>query len=304
MNWLSVQESCTNIIDFCRGMIGWIIDFITDSSMYDTLCGQVLGGTLNIGDAVKATGLTLCVLFFLIDFFNKSLHLQWVTWENVMLFFMKLFVAKIILENAGSLLSMIQNGLSSIITTSDLYAGYAQDAIDAGAGWTIAFQIFPDDHAWGISYFLDPSTEEYSRALNAASDLWGDIDLNAGFYNITITITGLIMQLVFIITAIIVVARIFELLVYTAIAPIPLSTLSCDGLQDVGKGFLKSYAAVCLQAAVIVIMIIVYRTMMTNQSLLHLDQLDKRWVTLLVTFIFGAGIMQSGSWAKKFCGSM
>lgn len=296
MSWLSVRYNCEDIIFFVRNILNWIASFLTDPDLYDNISSQVNGavgvngGFVDLGSAVKATGLTLCVLFFLIDFFQKSLHLQWVTWENVLMFFMKLFVAKVVLSNAGLLLSMIQNGFASIIGNATLHHGL---------GWA----LFPDDE---VSYFLAPGTEEYTNVVDSPNHLWGDVSLMAGFTNIGITIIGLIMRVVFAITAIIIIARLFELLVYTVIAPIPLATLSCEGLQDVGKGFLKSYAAVCLQAVVIVIMIKIYSVMLngSNAALLHLDSLDQRWITLLMTFIFGAGIMQSGSLAKKFCGAM
>lgn len=290
MSWYSVRQNCEDIINFIRGLLNWIAEFLTDSDMLDNLSGQVNGGITNIGNAVKATGITLCVLFFLIDFFQKSLHLQWVTWENVLMLFMKLFVAKFMLNNAGILLSMIQNGFASIIKTTGMHNGL---------GWL----LFPGNE---ISYFLSPGSKEYAEAIASPEKLWGSVSLMAGFTNIGITIIGLIMKVIFAVVAIIIIARMFELLVYTAIAPIPLATLSCEGLQDVGKGFLKSYAAVCLQAVVIFIMFKIYSVLLddSNIALLHLDSLDKRWITILMTFIFGAGIMQSGSWAKKFCGAM
>ena len=45
---------------------------------------------------------------------------------------------------------------------------------------------------------------------------------------------------------------------YTAIAPVPLSTFAGEPSQNVGKSFLKSYAAVCLEGAVIVLACIIF----------------------------------------------
>lgn len=47
--------------------------------------------------------------------------------------------------------------------------------------------------------------------------------------------------------------RFFKLYLYTAIAPIPLSTFAGEPTQNIGKSFLKSYAAVCLEGAIIVL---------------------------------------------------
>lgn len=291
MSWYSVYQNCKEIMDFIRSIIEWIVTFLTDSEMFNKLSEQVagVGAMTNITSAIKSTAITLCVLFFMIDFFQKSLHLQWVTWENIMMFFLKLFLARLFINNVGGIMAMIQNGFASMIG-------------DTGLTWSLSFLIFPPKN--DLEYFL--SGEALARAESSADVLWGDIDVMAGFYNIGITIVGLIMKIVFIIAAIIVIARIFELLVYTVIAPIPFATFSCEGLQDVGKGFLKSYAAVCLQAVVIVVMMIVYSVLLTdeNRAILHLSGLGQGVVALLMTFIFGAGVMQSGNWAKKFCGAM
>ncbi len=47
--------------------------------------------------------------------------------------------------------------------------------------------------------------------------------------------------------------RFFKLYMYTAIAPIPLSTFAGEPSQRIGISFLKSYAAVCLEGAIIVL---------------------------------------------------
>ena len=52
--------------------------------------------------------------------------------------------------------------------------------------------------------------------------------------------------------------RFFRLYLYTAIAPIPLSTFAGEPTQNVGKSFLKSYAAVCLEGAIIVLACIIF----------------------------------------------
>jgi hypothetical protein len=52
--------------------------------------------------------------------------------------------------------------------------------------------------------------------------------------------------------------RFFRLYLYTAIAPIPLSSFAGEPSQNVGKSFLKSYAAVCLEGAIIVLACIIF----------------------------------------------
>lgn len=52
--------------------------------------------------------------------------------------------------------------------------------------------------------------------------------------------------------------RLFKLYMYTAISPIPLSTFAGEPTQNVGKSFLKSYAGVCLEGAIIVLACIIF----------------------------------------------
>ena len=52
--------------------------------------------------------------------------------------------------------------------------------------------------------------------------------------------------------------RFFRLYMYTAIAPIPLSTFAGQPTQNIGIGFLKSYGAVCLEGAVIVLACVIF----------------------------------------------
>lgn len=52
--------------------------------------------------------------------------------------------------------------------------------------------------------------------------------------------------------------RFFKLYLYTAIAPIPLSTFAGEPTQSVGRSFLRSYAAVCLEGAIIVLACIIF----------------------------------------------
>lgn len=51
---------------------------------------------------------------------------------------------------------------------------------------------------------------------------------------------------------------VFRLYLYTAIAPVPLSTFAGEPIQNVGKSFIKSYAAVCLEGAIIVLACIIF----------------------------------------------
>ena len=52
--------------------------------------------------------------------------------------------------------------------------------------------------------------------------------------------------------------RFFRLYLYTAIAPIPLSSFAGEPSQNIGRSFLESYAAVCLEGAIVVLACIIF----------------------------------------------
>ncbi len=52
--------------------------------------------------------------------------------------------------------------------------------------------------------------------------------------------------------------RFFKLYMYTAIAPIPLSSFAGEPTQNIGISFFKSYAAVCLEGAIIVLACVIF----------------------------------------------
>lgn len=52
--------------------------------------------------------------------------------------------------------------------------------------------------------------------------------------------------------------RFFKIYLYTAIAPIPLSTFAGEPSQQIGKSFIKSYSAVCLEGAIIILACVIF----------------------------------------------
>ena len=94
-----------------------------------------------------------------------------------------------------------------------------------------------------------------SSIIDAIEDLgfWSCIPLWA-----ISLIGGLIITVLSFIMIMTVYGRFFKLYLYTAIAPIPLSTFAGEPTQQVGRSFLKSYAAVCLEGAIIILSCIIF----------------------------------------------
>ncbi len=71
-------------------------------------------------------------------------------------------------------------------------------------------------------------------------------------------IGGLLVTVLSFVMIMTVYGRFFKLYLYTAVAPIPLSTFAGQPTQNVGVSFLKSYSAVCLEGAIIVLACIIF----------------------------------------------
>ena len=76
--------------------------------------------------------------------------------------------------------------------------------------------------------------------------------------------------------------RFFKLYMYTAIAPIPLSTFAGEPTQSVGISFLKSYAAVCLEGAIIVLACVIFSVFASSAPTVNPDVAA---VTMVWTYI-------------------
>ena len=82
-------------------------------------------------------------------------------------------------------------------------------------------------------------------------------------------------------------SRFFKLFMYTAVAPIPLSSFAGEGTSQVGRQFLKSYAGVCLQGAVIIIACIIFSVLADTPTVaMDGDATSMVWSWLLQTVFY------------------
>ena len=77
-------------------------------------------------------------------------------------------------------------------------------------------------------------------------------------------IGGLVVTVLSFIMIMTVYGRFFKLYLYTAIAPVPLATFAGEPTQSIGKSFLKSYSAVCLEGVIIVLSCIIFSLFATT----------------------------------------
>lgn len=94
----------------------------------------------------------------------------------------------------------------------------------------------------------------------------------------------------------ILIGRLFEIIVYTVISPIPLSTFASEGWTDTAKAFVKSYAAVCLQGLVVIVMFYAFSQLADILG-------GTSTIGIMITALsLALGVAKSGQWARQAVG--
>ena len=224
-NW--VVQNLQNALDTWNSKLGEIWQLVTQTP--ETFKGGTIWNViLNINGAVKAIGLALLVLFFVVGVMKTCGSITEVKKpEHAVKLFIRFAIAKIVvtygLDLMLSLFKIVQGVISTIITASGL---------GGATSTTLPQSIITAVEKCGFFESIP---------------LWA-VTLIGGLF---ITVLSFIMIMT-------VYGRFFKLYLYTAIAPIPLSSFAGEPTQNVGKSFLKSYCAVCLEGAIIVLSCIIF----------------------------------------------
>ncbi|GIP52976.1 type IV secretion system protein [Paenibacillus vini] len=106
---------------------------------------------------------------------------------------------------------------------------------------------------------------------------------------------------------IIIFARFIELFVYFAISPIPIATLPNEEMSQIGKNFLKSFAAVCLQGTLIFLVLSFLPSVFTSLTEKSSDAMNL-WGSLMgvlgYSLVLIMAVMSTGRWAKAISNAM
>ena len=224
-NW--VVQNLENALATWNEKLAEIWQLITQSP--ETFKGGTIWNVvLLIHDTMQAIGLALLVLFFVVGVVKTCGSFAEIKRpEAAVKLFIRFALAKAVvtygLELMMALFTIVQGVISSIMSAAGM--GAAQET------------VLPAEIVTAIE----------SCGFWESIPLWA-VALIGGLF---ITILSFVMVLT-------VYGRFFRLYIYTAIAPIPLSTFAGEPSQQVGKSFLKSYAAVCLEGAIIVLACIIF----------------------------------------------
>lgn len=111
-------------------------------------------------------------------------------------------------------------------------------------------------------------------------------------------IGGLIVTVLSFILIMSVYGRFFKMYMYTALAPIPLSTFAGEPSQNIGKSFVKSYCAVLLEGAVIALACIIFSVFASSPPVVNPDAAA---VTQVWAYIGELSAMTSWTWENSLC---
>lgn len=196
--------------------------------------GGIWDVIVQINGALMAIGLALLVLFFVIGVMKTCGSFTEVKKpEHALKIFIRFVLAKGVvtygLELVMAVFNIVQGVVSTIMNAADF----------GGATQT----VLPQEMVSAIEDvgFFD------------SIPLWA-VTLIGGLF---ITVLSFVMIMS-------VYGRFFRLYLYTAIAPIPLSSFAGEPTQNVGKSFLKSYTAVCLEGAIVVLVCIIFSLFATS----------------------------------------
>ena len=224
-NW--IVQNLQNALNTWNSKLADIWNLVTQTP--ETFKGGTIWNVIkNIHGVMQAIGLALLVLFFVVGVMKTCGSLTEVKKpEHALRLFIRFAIAKIVVTYGMDLmlaLFRISQGIVSKIMSISKITGATNTTLP-------------------------------SQMIKAIED--------CGFFEsiplwaVTL-IGGLVVTVLSFIMIMTVYGRFFKLYLYTAIAPVPLATFAGEPTQSIGKSFLKSYSAVCLEGVIIVLSCIIF----------------------------------------------
>ena len=237
-NW--VVQNLQNALDTWNSKLAEIWQILTQSP--ETFKGGGIWRVIvQIHGALQAIGYALLVLFFVVGVVKTCGSFTEVKRpEHALKIFIRFAIAKGVvtygLELMMALFNIIQGVTSTIMQTAGF--GSTEDT------------VLPDEIIEAVE----------DCGFFESIPLWA-VTLIGGLF---ITVLSFIMIMS-------VYGRFFRLYLYTAIAPIPLSSFAGEPSQNIGRSFLKSYAAVCLEGAIVVLACIIISLFASSPPVVNPD---------------------------------
>ena len=237
-NW--VVQNLQNALDTWNSKLAEIWQILTQSPE-NFKGGGIWQVIVQIHGALQAIGYALLVLFFVVGVVKTCGSFTEVKRpEHALKIFIRFAITKGVvtygLELMMALFNIIQGVTSTIMQTAGF--GSTEDT------------VLPDEIIEAVE----------DCGFFESIPLWA----------VTL-IGGLFIMVLSFIMIMSVYGRFFRLYLYTAIAPIPLSSFAGEPSQNIGRSFLKSYAAVCLEGAIVVLACIIFSLFASSPPVVNPD---------------------------------
>ncbi len=224
-NW--VIDNLNNALQTWNNKLSEIWQLVTQSPT-EFKGGGIWNVIVDIHGALQAIGLALLVLFFVIGVVKTCGSFAEIKRpEHALKLFIRFALAKGVVTYGLELMMALFNIAQGIISTIMNSAGFG----------TTTESVLPDTIVRAIE----------DCSFGDSIPLWAVTLIGSLF----ITVLSFIMIMS-------VYGRFFKLYLYTAIAPVPLASFAGEPSQSIGKAFLKGYAAVCLEGAIIILACVIF----------------------------------------------
>ena len=224
-NW--VVQNLENALNTWNEKLAEIWQLITQNPQ-QFKGGAIWSVIVNIHGALQAIGIALLVLFFVVGVMKTCGSFAEVKRpEHALKLFIRFALAK----------GAVTYGMELMLALFNIAQGVISTIMQASGIGTAQQTVLPDEIVTAVE----------DCGFFESIPLWA-VTLIGGLF---ITVLSFIMIMT-------VYGRFFKLYLYTAIAPIPLSSFAGEPSQNVGKSFIRSYAAVCLEGAIIVLACIIF----------------------------------------------
>lgn len=230
---------------------------------------------------VRPFGYAILALFFLMELYHASQRIDALGGGNQMGVMMivkvliKIVLCKMLLDYTPEILGLIYDIATSItLAISDLL----------GSAETVAA--------------ID---EAVFRAELEAQGFWSNL-----FSGIIILIAFITFVIAFVLADVVLMARVAELYVLFALSPLPMATLPSEEHSQIGKNFLKRFAAVSLQGTVIYVILALFPAFIT-WAIVDSEGVGYTLISLLMLLMYSivliVCIFSSRKWTQVLTGS-
>lgn len=274
------------ITDFIMGMIKDILEGVGELGVGDsfllktpeTYNSALYNGVMNIMDnAVLPIAYILLGLLFMLEIYNITIRTEGMNnfgFEIPFRVMFKIVLIKLVIDSTPLIMGAIYGISTEIISNIG--------GIFTGSINSIAY----DPEALG-DYISDLKILQQTMIAAQVLVIW------------------LVYKFSIVVVQVIMIGRMFEIYIHLAIAPLPLATLPNTELSGVAKNFLKSFAAVSIQGAIIFIVLGMYHTLIGSIASSGGTDLNTLLLNaMLYSLVLVASLFMTGRWAKSITNAM